>query len=153
MFRRIHTRTESAMFSPRHTPSMIANNIPQSTVVPMATFQFGDRPVWVGWRGSENGQELSQYCRNSTSESRRSLWGMGQTVPRGWVVRLTRGAQRFLFTFNLIDSSQYSLLEWVSMSIENSLELIGDCLIRLGGISIGGVRTHVRLSWNRRRVL
>jgi len=26
---------------------MIVNNIPSSTVVQMAAFQFGDRPVWV----------------------------------------------------------------------------------------------------------
>jgi hypothetical protein len=44
------------MFYPRNTPSMIVNNIPQSTVVQMAAFQFGDRPVWVGYRWSKNGQ-------------------------------------------------------------------------------------------------
>jgi hypothetical protein len=36
-----------SMFYPRNTPSMIVNNIPSSTVVQMAAFQFGDRPVWV----------------------------------------------------------------------------------------------------------
>ena len=35
------------MFYPRCAPSMIVNNIPSLTVVQMAAFQFGDRPVWV----------------------------------------------------------------------------------------------------------
>jgi len=35
------------MFFPRNTPSMIVNNTPSLTVVQMAAFQFGDRPVWV----------------------------------------------------------------------------------------------------------
>ena len=35
------------MFYPRHTPSMIVNNIPQSTVGQMAAFQSGYRSVWV----------------------------------------------------------------------------------------------------------
>ena len=47
MFRRIHLRAGSARFYLRNTPSMIVNSIPQSTVVQMAAFQFGDRPVWV----------------------------------------------------------------------------------------------------------
>jgi hypothetical protein len=45
------------MFYPRNTPSMIVNNIPSSTVVQMAAFQFGDRPVWVGFRRAQNGHE------------------------------------------------------------------------------------------------
>lgn len=47
MFRRIHIRTGCAIFYPCNTPPMIMNNVPQSTVVQMAAFQFGDRPVWV----------------------------------------------------------------------------------------------------------
>lgn len=35
------------MFYPRNTPSMIVNNIPSLTVVQMAAFKFGYRPVWV----------------------------------------------------------------------------------------------------------
>jgi len=46
MFRPIRIRAGSAIFYPRNTPPTIANNIPQSTVVQMAAFQFGDRPVW-----------------------------------------------------------------------------------------------------------
>jgi|CXWL01.1.fsa_nt_gi hypothetical protein len=47
------------MFYPRNTPSMIVNNIPQSTVVQMAAFQFGDRPVWVGSSRSEQREYLN----------------------------------------------------------------------------------------------
>jgi len=47
MFRRIRIRTGSAILYPSNTPSMIVNNIPQSAMVQMAAFQFGDRPVWV----------------------------------------------------------------------------------------------------------
>ncbi len=57
MFRRTHIRTRSAMFYPRSTPSMIVDNIPSLTVVQMAAFQFGDRPVWVGCRRSPIGHK------------------------------------------------------------------------------------------------
>jgi len=48
---------------------MIVNNIPHSTVVQMAAFQFGDRPVWVGSRWSKNGQFATVVSLFSLLES------------------------------------------------------------------------------------
>jgi hypothetical protein len=52
---------------------MTVNNIPQSTVVQMAAFKFGYRPVWVGFRWSKNGQFATVAKAISTPESGRSL--------------------------------------------------------------------------------
>ena len=73
MFRRIPIRTGSAIFYPRNTPSMIVNNIPPSTVIQMAVFQFGYQPVWVGYRRSLNGHFATVAKAISAPESYRSL--------------------------------------------------------------------------------
>lgn len=57
-FRLILRRVGSAMFNLCHTPSMIVNNIPQSTMVQMAAFQFGYQPVWVVIHLSEHQASL-----------------------------------------------------------------------------------------------
>jgi hypothetical protein len=62
MFRPIRIRAGSAIFYTLNTPSMIVNNIPQSTVVQIAAFQFGDRPLWV-----ESGHRLGDRHGNGSA--------------------------------------------------------------------------------------
>ena len=68
MFRRIHIRTGSANFYPYNTPLRFVNNIPSSTVVQMAAFQFADLPACVGYRQSQNGQEPTYELHLTSKE-------------------------------------------------------------------------------------
>jgi hypothetical protein len=52
---------------------MNVNNIPQSTVVQMAAFQFVYRPVCVGYRRSQNGHFATVATAISTPERGRSF--------------------------------------------------------------------------------
>jgi len=67
---------------------MIVDNIPQSTVVQMAAFQFGYRPLWVGSSRSEQRENINPApILTRVGESvmtRPTQFALGSSV--GWFV-------------------------------------------------------------------